>query len=109
MTKQNNLRSRLGKTLQELRHRRDLSAEEVANCVGCHKQFLSNIERGICATPEKLLSRLATLYGSEKEILTLVVDETYSHFKKVLGVKGERYAAAYGRRRWPKLSRKRSD
>jgi transcriptional regulator with XRE-family HTH domain len=109
MKKLQQLRTKLGTVLREQREKAGLSQIEVTSHFDYHVQFLSNIERGVSAIPDRFLAELAKYYKCEEDILTLLVDATHNHYKKLLGVKGDRYAAAYGRSTWPKQYKRRSD
>ncbi|MDC0980301.1 helix-turn-helix transcriptional regulator [Bdellovibrionales bacterium] len=79
----------LGKYLREKRVSLNLTQREVAKELGyTTAQFLSNVERGVCAFPIDQLGKLSRLYDIDKqEILNLLMDEYEDIFRKALKMK----------------------
>jgi HTH-type transcriptional regulator / antitoxin HipB len=58
----------LGDALAFFRHKRQLTQADVANEVGMHRQYLSNLERGEVSEQVERLMRVVRLLGLELEV-----------------------------------------
>jgi transcriptional regulator with XRE-family HTH domain len=89
----------MGKYLQEKRVDRDLSQGEVASKLGYSSpQFISNIERGLCAPPLRKLRKLIDLYNlNGEEVMQLILSQQELHLRKSLGL--GRFAGRRGKRK----------
>ena len=61
--------SRIHNRLKELRLSRDLSAAEVAKCVGISVTYYYDLEKGVKRLNEDLLLQFANLYGVSSDVL----------------------------------------
>lgn len=76
---------KFGRFLREQRLKLKMSQPQIARVVGCHTQFISNIERGICAPPLKVLKVLTKLYKlSPNELIRRIINEQKNYLKKNL-------------------------
>ena len=78
-------RRELGSYLREKRRKRGFTQSEVASQLGCHNQFLSNIERGVCSPPSDVLRSLVEIYDiSESEVLKKLDKLQHEMWKQTL-------------------------
>jgi transcriptional regulator with XRE-family HTH domain len=79
---------KLGRFLKERRLRAGLRQVDVARKIHCHNQFISNIERGVCGAPLKILKSMMKIYSVNlEEIIKLIIAEQEVFLKKYLGEK----------------------
>lgn len=81
----------MGKYLQTKRVDQNLSQGQVASKLGYSSpQFISNIERGLCAPPLRKLKKTINLYNlNGEEVMALILDQQESHLRKTLGLNGK--------------------
>ncbi|NUM88573.1 MAG: helix-turn-helix transcriptional regulator [Bdellovibrionales bacterium] len=79
----------MGKFLQSKRLEKNLSQGEVATRLGYSSpQFISNIERGLCAPPLKKLKQLIQLYDlNGEEVVGMILGEHERHLRRTLGLR----------------------
>ncbi len=79
----------MGKFLQSKRLEMNLSQGEVADKLGYSSpQFISNIERGLCAPPLKKLKQLISLYDlNGEEVVVMILGEHERHLRRTLGLR----------------------
>jgi transcriptional regulator with XRE-family HTH domain len=76
---------KFGKFLKKRRIKAKLTQMDVAKNLGCHSQFISNIERGLCAPPFKTLKTLTELYRiNSGELIKLIIREEKNYLEKML-------------------------
>lgn len=79
-------RKRIGLYLKKQRTMLGLSQKEVAKRIGLQSsQFISNIERGICATPLEVLRKFLDIYKQDGKIIVDLMTRSYAHnLKRIL-------------------------
>ena len=91
---------RLGKFLKEQRKRLNLSQRQVAKELGYHTQFVSNMERGLCAPPLKALTILIDLYKlNPDEIVRRIINEKKIYLNRFLSGVGQKRRKAVKERK----------
>lgn len=75
LPKEKRILKRLGENLKLARLRRKYSAEMVAERAGISRTTLWNIEKGNSATSISTLLQVMSVYGLEKDLLTLAEDD----------------------------------
>jgi len=84
-------RKELGAYLKEMRKESAMTQAEVAQSIGCHNQFLSNIERGVCSPPNDVFQKLITLYKlKESDVLKKMDNLQHTMWKQTLFPKGRK-------------------
>jgi transcriptional regulator with XRE-family HTH domain len=76
-------RKQLGEYLKASRKGAGLSQKSVAYKLGLgNAQFISNIERGLCAIPAKKLKALLKIYKQDSSPVIDLIAESYHHSLK---------------------------
>ena len=76
---------KFGKFLKAQRISLKISQTDAAKVAGCHAQFISNIERGLCAPPFELLKVLIGLYKlNPNSIVQRILSDEKDFLKKNL-------------------------
>ena len=83
------LHKALGSYLKDKRSSKGLTQSDVARKLGYSTpQFISNIERGLCAPPVKNLKVLVKLYKLDpEELLDIILNEEESSLRKALSLR----------------------
>lgn len=76
---------RLGSYMRKMRVKADKSQGEIAKAAGfTSPQYISNIERGICAIPNRVLKIMIAQYSIDTEdFLEFLADIKMDYYKKV--------------------------
>ena len=53
----------LGKVVRQIRKSRHITQVELAEAINIHPQFVSNVERGLCAYPKEPMRKFVKQFG----------------------------------------------
>lgn len=68
-----------GELLREIRVRAKLTQDSMGEMLGVHKQFVSNIERGLCPIPARMVTILSSNFRVPKKRFVDTFTEDAKH------------------------------
>ena len=78
MINSSNIKSNLGSVLKELRNRKGITQEKLAECIGMQPYAITKIETGRAFISSETLSKLCNFFNVEPYIFFLNKDQAYT-------------------------------